>query len=168
MTLSSDGKALTGLWFDFQKYDRATLERNYHEEELAVFDETKEWLRQYFRGENPSFFPKLKPKVTGFRKEVLEALLEIPYGKTKTYGEIAKQIARKRGVESISPQAVGNAIAHTSDWKRWLFDWICGGRGAENGSFGVRKRSQKLGGRSFVWWVLFPKYKVLVSLKKGL
>lgn len=112
MTLSSDGKALTGLWFDFQKYDRATLERNYHEEELAIFDETKEWLRQYFRGENPSFFPKLKPKVTGFRKEVLEALLEIPYGKTKTYGEIAKQIARKRGVESISPQAVGNAIAH--------------------------------------------------------
>lgn len=112
MTLSSDGKTLTGLWFDFQKYDRATLERNYHEEELAVFDETKEWLRQYFRGENPSFFPKLKPKVTGFRKEVLEALLEIPYGKTKTYGEIAKQIARKRGVESISPQAVGNAIAH--------------------------------------------------------
>lgn len=112
MTLSSDGKTLTGLWFDFQKYDRATLERNYREEELAVFDETKEWLRQYFRGENPSFFPKLKPKVTGFRKEVLEALLEIPYGKTKTYGEIANQIARKRGVESISPQAVGNAIAH--------------------------------------------------------
>ena len=47
-----------------------------------------------------------------FRKEVWKILCKIPYGKTATYGEIAKEIADKRGVLKMSAQAVGNAIGH--------------------------------------------------------
>src|SRR5699024_3964375 len=36
----------------------------------------------------------------------------IPYGKTTTYGDIARQIARKRGLDHMSAQAVGGAVGH--------------------------------------------------------
>ena len=54
----------------------------------------------------------LAPMGGDFRKEVWKILCKIPYGKTATYGEIAKEIADKRGVLKMSAQAVGNAIGH--------------------------------------------------------
>lgn len=49
---------------------------------------------------------------TPFRKAVWEVLLTIPFGKTMTYGEIAKLIAQNRGVSQMSAQAVGGAVGH--------------------------------------------------------
>ena len=49
---------------------------------------------------------------TDFQKEVWEILYSIPYGQTTTYGEIAKQLAAKRGLEHMSAQAVGGAVSH--------------------------------------------------------
>ena len=51
-------------------------------------------------------------KGTPFQKEVWEILLEIPFGQTTTYAEIAAEIARRRGLASMSAQAVGSAVAH--------------------------------------------------------
>ena len=47
-----------------------------------------------------------------FRLSVWKHLLEIPYGETTTYGEIAKRIAREMGIERMSAQAVGGAVGH--------------------------------------------------------
>ena len=47
-----------------------------------------------------------------FRHSVWEILLEIPYGRTTTYKEIAREIASRRGIESMSAQAVGGAVGH--------------------------------------------------------
>ncbi len=41
-----------------------------------------------------------------------ELLLRIPYGQTTTYGEIAQELAAKRGLARISAQAVGGAVGH--------------------------------------------------------
>ena len=49
---------------------------------------------------------------TDFQKEVWEILCAIPYGQTMTYGEIAKQIAAKKGLPRMSAQAVGGAVGH--------------------------------------------------------
>ena len=49
---------------------------------------------------------------TQFQKEVWEILCQIPYGKTTTYSEIARQIAAKRGLPHMSAQAVGGAVGH--------------------------------------------------------
>ena len=49
---------------------------------------------------------------TDFQNEVGEILYSIPYGKTMTYGEIAKRIAEKRGLKRMSAQAVGGAVSH--------------------------------------------------------
>ena len=47
-----------------------------------------------------------------FQREVWEILQTIPYGKTITYGDIAKQIATRRGLSRMSAQAVGGAVGH--------------------------------------------------------
>ncbi len=108
--LSSDGKALTGLWFEGQKYYGSTLSGDLVEKPVPVFDQTEQWLSQYFSGISPDFMPPVAPQGTAFQKSVWEILLTIPYGRTTTYGEIAKVIARQRGQEHFSAQTVGNAV----------------------------------------------------------
>ena len=51
-------------------------------------------------------------KGTDFQKEVWDILCSIPYGETMTYVGIAKQLAAKRGLGSMSAQAVGGAVGH--------------------------------------------------------
>ncbi|NBI09127.1 methylated-DNA--[protein]-cysteine S-methyltransferase [Colidextribacter sp. OB.20] len=110
ITLASDGQALTGLWFDGQKYFGASLSGERQERELPVFDRAAEWLDLYFSGRAPEFTPPLALRTTPFRRAVWELLLAVPYGQTTTYGQLAAQIAQKRG--GMSAQAVGGAVGH--------------------------------------------------------
>ena len=78
---------------------------------MPIFDETKKWLDIYFSGKNPDFTPKYKiENLTPFRKQVIGIMNEIPYGKTITYNDIAKEIAKSKGIERMSAQAVGGAV----------------------------------------------------------
>ena len=52
----------------------------------------------------------LVPEGTEFQKQVWKRLLAISYGKTKTYGEIAREVASMMGKEKMSAQAVGQAV----------------------------------------------------------
>ena len=99
ITFASNGKELTGLWFDGQKYFASTLTKEYEQKNLPVFEQTAKWLDIYFIGKNPDFTPPLFLSSTSFRNEVWKILLTIPYGKIMTYGEIAKLMAENRGVE---------------------------------------------------------------------
>lgn len=80
-------------------------------EDLEIFEQTREWLDIYFGGKNPDFLPSLSPGTrTEFCARVSEIMKEIPYGKTVTYGEIAKRIAEEKGIKIMSAQAVGGAV----------------------------------------------------------
>ena len=114
ITLASDGEALTGLWFDGQIYFADTMSEDSKKEELPIFVQTSHWLDSYFSGKEPDFTPRLKMNTTPFRKAVWEILLTIPFGKTMTYGDIAKLIAQKRGITQMSAQAIGGAVGHNS------------------------------------------------------
>lgn len=114
ITLASDGNALTGLWFDGQKYYADTLSPEHEEKPLPIFNDTVKWLNIYFSGKEPEFTPALNMKTTPFRKSVWEIMLTVPYGHTMTYGEIAKQIAKQTGISRMSAQAVGGAVGHNS------------------------------------------------------
>lgn len=114
ITLASDGTALTGLWFDGQKYFADTLEKGHEEKELPIFRQTKQWLDIYFSGKAPDFTPELTMICSDFRKAVWKVMLSIPYGHTMTYGEIAARIVEERGLKTMSAQAVGGAVAHNS------------------------------------------------------
>ena len=112
ITISADGNSLTGLWFDGQKYFAATLPAAHEEKQLPVFDQTQRWLDCYFSGKNPGFTPPLGPEGSPFRQAVWEILLQIPYGETITYKDIAEEIARQQGKQTMSAQAIGGAVGH--------------------------------------------------------
>ena len=114
LLLASDGASLTGLWIEGQKYERATVVgEGQQRDELPVFQMTREWLDRYFAGQHPaaSELP-LAPEGSDFRQAVWKILLAIPYGRTVTYGEIAKELAGRLGRAHMSGQAVGGAVAH--------------------------------------------------------
>ena len=110
--LAADAVGLTGLWFDGQKYFARGLSPEREEQELPVLLEAKRWLDIYFTGKEPDFLPPLHPNGSAFRRSVWEILLQIPYGRTTTYGEIARLLSEKRGLTRMSAQAVGGAVGH--------------------------------------------------------
>ncbi len=110
--LAADEIGLTGLWFEGQKYFALYLDKEHEEKEVPVFQTAKKWLDIYFAGNEPDLQVPLHFTGTDFQNEVWEILYSIPYGKTMTYGEIAKRIAEKRGLKRMSAQAVGGAVSH--------------------------------------------------------
>lgn len=103
LTIRSDGQSITGLWMDGcgQVWDT-----------LPVLAAARDWLDRYFRGEQPD--PRelpLSPAGTPFQNRVWARLLEVPYGGTKSYGDIAREIGSPRACQAVG-QAVGrNRIA---------------------------------------------------------
>lgn len=114
LTIASDGSNLVGLWMEGQKYFGGTVTGELHPcGELPVFSRTKDWLDRYFSGKRPepSELP-LAPIGGEFRRTVWELLCEIPYGELTTYGQIAREAAKRLRRESMSAQAVGGAVGH--------------------------------------------------------
>ena len=104
--LAADGEGLTGLWFEGQKYFARGLDAEHEEKALPVFSQAARWLDTYFAGKKPESAPPLRLSGTPFQRAVWERLLEIPYGGTETYGELARQC----GLSGASARAVGSAV----------------------------------------------------------
>ena len=110
--MAADETGLTGLWFTGQKYFANTLPNEYISQETSILEEAKRWLDIYFSGKKPTFTPPLHPAGSAFRQAVWQILLQIPYGQTTTYGEIARQLAAMQKTPHMSAQAVGGAVGH--------------------------------------------------------
>ena len=110
--LAADDAGLTGLWFEGSKYFAAELPKEHSEQDTPVLLETTQWLDVYFAGKEPDFTPLLHLVGSDFRQAVWNILLSIPYGRTMTYGQIAKQLAKNTGIDKMSAQAVGGAVGH--------------------------------------------------------
>lgn len=113
ITLASDGKNLVGLWFEKNRFFCECLSKETEaNDELPVFEQASRWLDIYFSGRQPDFLPPLLVCGSDFRKRVCQIMLEIPFGKTVTYADIARKIASERGIKTMSAQAVGGAVGH--------------------------------------------------------
>lgn len=112
MLLAADETGVTGLWFAGQKYFARNLDKEHAEKEIPLFATVKHWLDVYFAGSEPDFTVPLHFTGTAFQNEVWGILCAIPYGQTTTYGEIAKQLAARRGLPHMSARAVGGAVGH--------------------------------------------------------
>lgn len=108
--LAADRTGITGAWFKDQKYYAHGLDAEHTEKSTPVLEDAKRWLDLYFSGKKPDFMPPLHPSGTPFQMEVWDILRQIPYGTAMTYGEIAKEIARRRGIPHMSAQAAGGAV----------------------------------------------------------
>lgn len=104
---------LIGVWLVGQKYFCSGADILIEEDSLKIFRDTKIWLDNYFEGKKPNIKSlPLAPIGNKFRQAVWAELGKIPYGKVTTYGKIAKEIARQRGLSRMSAQAIGGAVGH--------------------------------------------------------
>ena len=111
--LVSDGESLCGCYLENQKYFPNDINDYQFNEELNVFLKSIAWLEKYFNGENPSTNEiPFNFNGTEFRNTVWGILKEIPYGDIVTYRHIAEIIAKTKGLDTMSAQAVGGAVGH--------------------------------------------------------
>jgi methylated-DNA-[protein]-cysteine S-methyltransferase len=76
-----------------------------------VLDLTAAQLAEYFAGRRRSFHMPLAPLGTGFQREVWRALVAIPYGETRSYGEIARVVGRPAASRAVGAANGRNPIA---------------------------------------------------------
>ena len=108
--LAGDGEALTGLWFQGQKYEGAGLPEGAPvDEDLPAFAAARAWLRAYFAREPLPELPPLRLAGTAFQKAVWRQLLTIPYGAVSTYGRLAAGLEPVLG-HKTSARAVGAVV----------------------------------------------------------
>ena len=112
LTMTGTESALTSLYFSSQKHLPDLLDDELIKRETEIFTKTKLYLDSYFEGKRPSLLPKIEIHTTPFRHKVYEILSTIGYGKTLTYGDIAKILIDKNKLKAMSSQAVGNAVGH--------------------------------------------------------
>ncbi len=82
------------------------LNADFREEPSAVLLRMRKQLDEYFNGTRKSFDIPLLPVGTEFQKRVWQALLEIPFGQTRTYKDIALRVDNLKGVRAVA-QAIG-------------------------------------------------------------
>ena len=112
INVASDGKNIVELWLVGQRGFCGELEEKGDlTEQIPVLAKAREWLDRYFAKDKPTPLELPLAPVGGcFRQEVWKILCGIPYGELITYGEIAKRIADRRGIEKMAAQAVGGAV----------------------------------------------------------
>ena len=84
----STGSKARGPAVEWERYDEP-------------FRRAKNQLQAYFAGELKRFDLELAPDGTDFQRSVLDALLNIPYGETRTYTEVAELVGRPRAVRAV-------------------------------------------------------------------
>jgi methylated-DNA-[protein]-cysteine S-methyltransferase len=106
LLLVGDGTSLTQLLMLNQKYYGSETQRDWQRDD-ATFCAAREQLEAYFAGELHTFDLPLAPSGTAFQRKVWQALQDIPYGQTESYGALAKRINSPK-----ASRAVGMANGH--------------------------------------------------------
>ena len=140
---------------------RVPLEAGSEDENHPALIETERQLNEYFAGKRETFSVKLDFAGTPFQKKVWRAMLGIPFGETRTYGELAGQIGDPKAVRAVGAANGRNPIAIIGPCHRVIgasgkLTGYAGGleakaallrlEGVEVGETGTRKRGAEAGG----------------------
>ena len=104
LLLARTARGLAGVWFDGQKHHPAPLTAVRRPDD-ALLRRAAEQLHAYFAGEALAFDVPLDLQGTTFQRAVWQALLDIPAGETRSYGEIVAALGSASAV-----RAVGGAV----------------------------------------------------------
>ena len=112
ISIAAGDDAVRAVWFTARTRQVPVDIDLAQQAETPLIRETAAWIRAYLdkKRPDPSSIP-LELTGSDFRKEVLQLITTVPYGQVINYGEIAKEIARRRGIEKMAAQAVGGAVA---------------------------------------------------------
>ena len=112
-----DNNLCLANWCNKKKSDRTnnrlkkSLNAVFVEESSEIIDETIKQLDEYFIGERQIFDIPLLMVGTEFQKSVWQGLIEIPFGETASYLELAKNIGNEKAVRAVANANAANAIS---------------------------------------------------------
>ena len=98
LAIEENGRAITDVYIvneEIEKDDSILLK------ETDLLKEASKQIKEYFEGNRQNFDLLLEPKGTEFQQKVWNALKEIHYGETKSYGEIAKMIGNEKAARAV-------------------------------------------------------------------
>ena len=101
IVLTSDGASLTGLYMNEHKRAVLFADEWIRADDAAPFPEVKRQLSAYFAGTLTEFDLPLAPQGTAFQQTVWNALRDIPYGETMTYGALAVKIGNPGSARAV-------------------------------------------------------------------
>jgi methylated-DNA-[protein]-cysteine S-methyltransferase len=111
ITLVASGKGLVAILWENDDPKRVRLSPMEENDKHLVLLEAERQLNEYFAGNRKQFSVPLEFEGTEFQKAVWNALLTIPYGETRSYGEIAAQIGNPKAVRAVGAANGKNPIS---------------------------------------------------------
>jgi methylated-DNA-[protein]-cysteine S-methyltransferase len=108
--VASDRGVVAILWDVDEKSGRVALPHTEKRDRHPVLVETEKQLKEYFSGRRKRFSVTLDLRGTPFQKKVWRALLKIPHGEARTYGEIARQLGHPNGARAVGAANGKNPI----------------------------------------------------------
>jgi methylated-DNA-[protein]-cysteine S-methyltransferase len=107
LVASEDGVGVSRVWLPPAEPQAGWL----RDDALPVLAEARKQLLAYFAGERTTFELTLAPRGTDFQRRVWDALTTIPYGTTRTYGQIAEEIGAPGAARAVGAANHDNPLA---------------------------------------------------------
>lgn len=111
LTLIASDKGLAAVLWENELPDRVAISAGTTDIHHPILCQAEEQLNEYFAQKRTSFSVELDFVGTEFQKKIWKALLTIPFGETRTYGQIAKQIGDPKAVRAVGGAANKNPIS---------------------------------------------------------
>ena len=111
LKLVANGSRLSAILWENDKPDRVRLGLIHEDKESPLLAMAERQLNEYFAGKRNCFELELDFVGTEFQRKVWETLLTIPFGETRTYGEIALQIGNAKAVRAVGAATGKNPIS---------------------------------------------------------
>ena len=144
---TSKGLAILTLPGESEKYFKDLLKKNLSEHIIkrggSFNDQVEKQIKEYLDGKLKKFSVKLDWQTTSFRKKALKQIAKIPYGKTKTYGEIAEAIGNPKASRAVGSANATNKIPIIIPCHRVL---ASNGLGGYRGGLKMKKKLLKIEG----------------------
>ena len=111
LLLATDGVALTGAWFDGQRYPPSIDARWQRRPDLPILRRAATMLAEYFDGGRAHFDIALAPAGTPFQRAIWEQILAVPYGGTIAYRDLAIRTGRPAAVRAAGAATGRNPLS---------------------------------------------------------
>jgi methylated-DNA-[protein]-cysteine S-methyltransferase len=111
LKLVASDKGLVAILWENDSPRRVRLSELVEDEQYPVLIEAECQLNEYFAGKRKAFSIALDMRGTRFQKDVWEALLAIPFGETRSYGQLAKQLGNPRATRAVGAANGRNPVS---------------------------------------------------------
>ncbi len=131
LKLVATDEGLAGILWEKERQGRVRLHAPVEDPSQAVLVEAERQLAEYFRGQRRTFNLTLDLAGTDFQRQVWTALLTIPFGETRTYAQVARQIGKPSATRAVGAANGRNPISIVTPCHR-----VIGGGGKLTGFAG--------------------------------